>query len=101
MTFTTTHHHARDPDTSVQAARGAQGLAERHKAVIITILVFWGEVDSTREGLTSQEIADYCELDYLQVARRISDLKRDKRVVDSGERRRSPGGRTACVWRLV
>ncbi len=101
MTFATTHAHRNDPDTSVQAARGAQGLAERHKAVIITILVFWGEVDSTREGLTSQEIADYCELDYHQVARRMSDLREDGKVQASGETRRSPGGRRAIVWRLV
>lgn len=29
------------------------------------------------------------------------DLKRDGRVVDSGERRASPGGRRACVWMLI
>ena len=34
-------------------------------------------------------------------ARRTSDLVVDGKVLDSGQRRRSPGGRTACVWRLV
>ncbi len=94
MTFTTTHHHAHDPDTSVQAARGAQGLAERHKATITTVLLFYGP-------LTSGEIADRCELDYHQVARRMFDLCKGDKVLDSGERRRSPGGRTACVWKLT
>ncbi len=93
MTFTTTHAHASDPGTSHDAAQAARHMAERHKRIICAAL-FW-------RGLTSQEIADICELDYHQVARRISDLKRDGRVVDSGERRASPGGRKACVWRLV
>ena len=93
VTFTTTHAHRNDPDTSHEAARQAQGLAERHKHIICAAL-FW-------RGLTSQEISDICELDYHQVARRISDLKRDFKVVDSGHTRRSPGGRRATVWRLV
>ncbi len=94
MTFAHTHAHRHDPDTSRWAAETARGLAYRHKLVIETILVFWGDS-------TSQEIANRCELDYWQVARRISDLKRDGRVKDSGVRRASPGGRSACVWRLV
>ena len=49
---------------------------------------------------TSQEIADFCELDYLQVARRMSDLVIDGKVQDSGQTRRSPGGRRATVWKL-
>ena len=94
MTFTTTHAHRHDPDTSVQAARGAQGLAERHNPIIATVLLFYGP-------LTSGEIADKCELNYLQVARRMSDLREDGKVLDSGERRRSPGGRKAAVWKLA
>jgi predicted ArsR family transcriptional regulator len=93
MTFTTTHHHAHDPDTSVQAARGAQDFAKQHTFIIATVLLFYGP-------LTSGEIAGRCELNYLQVARRMSDLRDDGKVLDSGERRRSPGGRTACVWVL-
>ena len=93
MTFAITHAHRSDPATSVEAARAAQPMAERHKHIICAAL-FW-------RGLTSQEISQMCELDYHQVARRISDLKRDFKVVDSGEARRSPGGRRATVWRLT
>jgi predicted ArsR family transcriptional regulator len=93
MTFTTTHAHRHDPDTSVQAARSMQGVAERHKPIIATVLLFWGP-------LTSGEIAAKCELNYLQVARRMSDLVVDGKVLDGGERRRSPGGRRAAVWVL-
>ncbi len=93
MTFAHTHAHRSDPDTSHEAARAAQPMAERHKAIICAAL-FW-------RGLTSQEISHMCELDYHQVARRIIDLKRDGKVLDSGETRPSPGGRRATVWRLT
>ena len=94
MTFATTHAHRSDPATSHEAAWAAQGIAERHKFIIFTMLLFYGP-------LTSAEISDHCELDYHQIARRISDLKRDGKVQDSGETRPSPGGRRATVWRLV
>lgn len=94
MTFTTTHAHRSDPATSVEAARSAQPMADQHKFVIATILLFHGP-------LTSQGIADRCELSYHQVARRMSDLVADGKVQDSGQTRRSPGGRRATVWRLV
>lgn len=94
MTFALTHAHTHDPDTSRWAAETARGLTYRHKLVVETILGLYGP-------LTSAEISDRCKLDYWQVARRISDLKRDGKVLDSSERRRSPGGRSACVWRLV
>ncbi len=86
------HHHRHDPETAVQAAHGARDLANRHKKIILEAL-WW--------PATSQEIAERCELDYWQVARRIIDLKRDGKVVDSGVRRPSPAGRSACVWRLI
>jgi len=94
VTFAHTHAHRHDPATSVEAARSIQNVAERHTFIIATMLLFYGP-------LTSAEISDRCELDYWQVARRISDLKHDGKVLDSGGRRRSPGGRSACVWRLV
>lgn len=95
--FAHTHAHAHDPDTSHDAARTAQGLAERHKHIICTVL----HLANQGAGLTSQEISAYCSLDYHQVARRISDLKRNGKVVDTGQRRASPGGRQAAVWKLV
>lgn len=93
MTFATTHAHRSDPATSHEAARAAQPMAERHKHIICAAL-FW-------RGLTSQEISGHCELDYHQIARRIIDLKRDGKVLDSGETRPSPSGRRATVWELA
>ena len=94
MDFALTHAHTHDPDTSHEAARQAKGLTTRHHRIIRWTLMMWGPS-------TSNEIANYCKLNYLQVARRISDLKRDRKVVDTGVRRASPGGRKAAVWRLV
>ncbi len=69
-------------------------MAERHKFIIATVLLFYGP-------MTSGEISDRCDLDYLQVARRMSDLRDDGKVQDSGETRRNPGGRRATVWELA
>ena len=93
MAFALTHARTNDPDTSHDAADAARGLAKHHKAIIVDVLVF--------EGLTSAEISERCGLTYWQVTRRVSDLKHDGAVIDSGERRLTPNGRKACVWRLV
>ncbi len=104
MTFAHTHAHAHDPDTSHDAARRARRLVAQHKFIILNTLrlaaVHWLD-HPLPSGLTSNEIAQLCELDYLQVARRIKDLKDDGKVEDSGQRRASPGGRKASVWRLT
>ena len=99
MTFALTHAHTHDPATSHDAAAKAQGLAARHKAIILNQL----HLTNTRygHGLTSNEITERCELDYLQVVRRMKDLCDDGKVVDTGTRRASPGGRKAAVWGVV
>lgn len=90
------HHHANDPDTSRAAAVAAEGLSARHKAIIGAVLIF-----AHPAGLTSQEIAERCGLNYWQVARRLSELRRDGVVVETTERRKTRSGRTACVWRTA
>ncbi len=93
MTFAQTHARLNDPDTSVQAAQCARHLAKQHKKIVANAL--------SLGGLTSSEISDRCELTYWQVTRRVSDLKHDGVVIDSGLRRLTPNGRKACVWRLA
>ncbi len=94
MTFAHTHAHRHDPDTSHDAARQAQGLTARHQQTIWTILLFHGP-------LTSREISDRCELDYMQVVRRMKDLCEADKVEDSGIRQANPSGRPAAVWRIT
>ena len=99
MNFATTHAHRSDPATSREAARQAQSMAERHKHIILDILEIWQE--ASLGGMTSQHISENCSLNYHQIARRMSDLKRDGKIVDSGQTRPSPGGRRATVWALT
>lgn len=93
MTFAHTHARAHDPDTSAQAAETVRDMAAQHKVVIAKVLAFG--------AFTSAEISDRCGLTYWQVTRRVSDLKHDGQVIDSGARRLTPNGRKACVWRLA
>lgn len=93
MTFAHTHARLNDPDTSVQAAQAMRDEGNRHKAIIADVL--------SRGALTSAEISERCDLTYWQVTRRVSDLKHDGDVIDSGQRRLTPNGRKACVWRLA
>jgi predicted ArsR family transcriptional regulator len=39
-------------------------------------------------------------LDPLQVMKRVSDLRNEDAVIDSGDRRQTKSGRPAAVWKL-
>jgi hypothetical protein len=51
--------------------------------------------------LTPDEMADLLDADVYAIRPRITDLAREKKIVKTGERRRTPGGNgaTAAVWR--
>ena len=80
-----------DSDTSFAAAESMDTAAKRYKAIVYRTLLNFGP-------MTSEEIASRCELDYPQVWRRVSDLRRDKMIHDTGERRKNSSGRKAGVW---
>ena len=87
------HHHG-DPDPSREAAWKAESLAQRHRAIVRRVL------GRTRAGLTAEEISQNCGLDYIQTQKRVSDLKRDGEIFDTGQRRRTSSGREAAVMCL-
>ncbi len=90
--FAREHAHADDIDTSHAAAVRAEGMAARHKEIVYAAL---------KAGpLSSQQIAAATGLEYLQVVRRVSDLRNDGLVIDSGSRRLTKSGRHAAVWKL-
>ena len=91
--FALTHAHRGDPETSVDAAIHAKEFASGHCEIIHRVL------QHHPHGLTSHEISDLIDIDYYEVARRMSDLQHAGRVEDSGERRMNPSGRMAAVWR--
>ncbi len=92
--FTKTHTHRGDPETSRSAAHAAKSLVDSHKATIVGVL--WQHGPQAVE-----EVAAHCDLESLQVTRRMSDLKNDGRVRDSGLRHENANGRQAVRWVLV
>lgn len=84
-----------DPETSKAAGRSARagGLVSEHEKRILEALA--------QGPGTKDEIAARCGLTEQQVARRRAGLMRAGRVVLTGERRRTPSGMTADVWRTA
>ena len=84
-----------DPETSKAAGRAARetGLVSDHEKRILEALA--------QGPGTKDEIAARCGLTEQQVARRRAGLMRAGRVVLTGERRRTPSGMTADVWRAA
>jgi predicted ArsR family transcriptional regulator len=90
--FAREHAHQDDIDTSHAAAERAESMADRHKALVYAAL---------KTGpLASEQIARITGLNALQVMKRISDLRNEDAVIDSGERRPTVSGRMAAVWKL-
>jgi len=89
-----TRYRKSNPDTSKIAAQKARDLALAHKALVVSVL---------KQGrpYTSEEIAAMLRLDPLQVMKRISDLRKDNLIEDTGARRENQSGRKAAVWKLA
>lgn len=92
--FSRTHARADEIDTSHDAASSAQSMAKRHKARVYAAL---------KSGVpqTSEELARRTGLHHSQVWRRVSDLRNDGSVIDTGQRRLNRSGRQAAVWALA
>jgi predicted ArsR family transcriptional regulator len=82
-----------DPVTSKAAGRAAREFLGEHERRILEAL-------AAGPG-TKDEIASRCGLTEQQVARRRAGMLRDGLVVLTGERRRTPSGQTAEVWRVA
>ncbi|MBA2707871.1 MAG: hypothetical protein H0U59_08725 [Gemmatimonadaceae bacterium] len=87
------HARADDIDTSHASAERAADVAARHKKMIHAALVEGGPQ-------TSDEISRTVGLLPHQVIKRVSDLRNDGSIVDSGERRPTRTGRRAAVWKV-
>jgi hypothetical protein len=85
--------HAHDPSTSYQAARQFKesGKLGIHRQIVL---------DGVRRcnGGTHSEIAAVTPLDWLQVARRLSELERDGLVVKGEPRTCSVKRSRCCTW---
>ena len=52
-------------------------------------------------SMTSHEIADVLRIPEVTVRPRLSELKNDNKIVDSGERGETPWGKKCIKWRSV
>lgn len=94
--FSVTHARRSDPETSKESAARAESLAGEHCRMIAQAL------SEMPHGGTCDEVADVIRvLNRHQVGRRMSDLVKDRIVVDSGNRRPTPSGRKAIVWLIA
>ena len=90
-----THHHRDDPSTSERAAASVQTTASKHRSAILSVLYH------SPEPLAAEPIADVLSLTTLQVMKRISDLRNDGLVEDSGFEHTNRSGRKAVRWARV
>ena len=86
--------HARKTD--IETSKAAAGSAEKPSTVQKQKIIAALKISGPR---TSEELAEITGLSHAQTWRRVSDLKNDKLVVDTDERRKNESGRLAAVWR--
>lgn len=80
--------------TSIAAYRRTKEFRKTHCNKILEALRKHGKG-------TCYDISRWTGLDYVGVARRMSELYREMLVVDSNERGLTPSGRSAIVWKIV
>ena len=83
-----------DPSTSWEAADSAKSLAAHHARIIVQTLCKYGPAG--KDG-----IATITGLDGNQVARRLSELQRDYKIVLTGRNVQSKAGRAEREWKVM
>jgi len=93
--FVKTNTHTHDLETSRDAARATEGRARKIRSVLRKAL--------RKAGcpLSAEQLSDWTRIDSLTVSRRLSDLRRDHEIADSGERHRNRSGSPAARWELT
>lgn len=92
--FAQTHSRTNDPSTSKIAAERAESMSSKHRNIILNVLKKYG-------ALSKDEIAQYCDLNGTQIARRLPDLQDSGLAEPTGETRISESGRPERVWRAI
>ncbi len=83
----------RGVDTSVEAAEAIGSVAGRLRKRVFAVIAETGAA-----GATTDEIADALAMPRYSVQPRTTELKYDRRIRDSGQRRRNASGCKAIVW---
>jgi predicted ArsR family transcriptional regulator len=83
------------PGPSEQAAKTMTGNANKMRAAVLA------QIAQYSSGATADEIAKDLNLSVLSVRPRVSELKRNGEIEQTGARRKNESGMTATVWRIV
>ena len=94
--------HRNDPVTSHDAAQSVKEVSKQHRVMCLTALALYG-------SQTAHEVAARCGFDHWSVAaRRLTELHEQGTierihtdVPGVYQTRKTPSGRSACVWRVV
>jgi predicted ArsR family transcriptional regulator len=81
------------PGPSQNAAEAVTGTAARLRAQVLAV------VKASPAGISADEIAKTLNRSVLSIRPRVSELKRQGLIRETGERRRNESGMTAGVWR--
>lgn len=81
-----------DPSTSHEAGIASHGFSENHPKLILAELA--------KEPLAAFEIAQRTHLDHTQVNRRMGELKKRELIEPTGQKRKTPNGTNALVYRI-
>jgi predicted ArsR family transcriptional regulator len=76
------------------AAASIASTASKLRAIVLA------EFQRTSSGLTADEIAKSLNLSVLSVRPRVSELRRNGQIEQTGARRKNASGMTATVWRI-
>lgn len=99
MSWEPEHHHRwSDPDTSAAAAKKAARFAATHKGICMTAIRLIGG-SGTHDEIAA--VTTGPELNRTQVHKRMSDLRDDGLVEDSGERRPGATSTGEIVWAVI
>ncbi len=107
-----------DPATSQEAAEHAQEFVKKHEQLILAALTpnafpnapYWDIFHNRYQdkiALTKSEISKkiskewHCDIDSVQVCRRMKKLEEDGKVIRTELKRKNANGHSETVWRLA
>ncbi len=94
LDWTRRHVHRGDPDTSRAAAKSVVSSAKAHRQQVFRVLF------ASNNPLAVSELEARMPLKRYQIARRLSDLRNDKEIADSGFRHMNSNGRQEVKWQV-
>lgn len=89
----TPHARPGSPDTAFEAAEGMKGIATAREIAALQWLR-----SRKQNGGTADEVAAALEWDKYSARPRLSTLRAQGKIDDSGERRKGSSGRSQAVW---